>query len=214
MRLPAGLLVLGALLAARPVHARTLAGDQPRLEQLCEEPARPETAPPLDEVRRKAASDLTRHAAAAYAADRYIEALDGLRAAYVLTPVADILFNMAQACRAAGLDEAALRLYLRTLDEHPDDELRKIAEQRAAVLGRQVAATRAHQLSAEREAAARAVEAERRAAALRESNRYYRRWWFWTAIGGVVVVGVTAAVLGTQLHTTPSYDDPRDIRFP
>src|SRR4051794_40607000 len=118
-------LVVMLLVAARSAGAQTPVGDQPRLEQLCEEPARPEATPPLDEVRRKAASDLTRRAEAAYAADRYVDALTGLRAAYVLTPVADVVFNMAQACRAAGLDEAALRLYLRTLDEHPDDELRK-----------------------------------------------------------------------------------------
>lgn len=84
-------------------------------------------------------------ATAAYSAGRYLEAIRELRVAYQITPVPDLLFNLAQSCRAAGQSEAALALYQSLLPQQLPPALHSLVEQRERELRQALAQAAAQQ---------------------------------------------------------------------
>lgn len=100
--------------------AKTARGQNtPLLDELCLLPA-----PASTRAGVKAERDAQlRRAALAFDQDRYAESLIALRAAYATAPGADILFNMGQACLAAGRLEDSFALYSRAQSESTSPEL-------------------------------------------------------------------------------------------
>lgn len=77
-----------------------------------------------------------------YQAERYEDAIQALRAAYALRPQPDILFNLAQSCRALGEQSAALLLFeevIKTATTGPvRDAAQRDADELRALLAKQL----------------------------------------------------------------------------
>lgn len=140
-----GLILLALLLLCREPRA-----EPGEVTALCAPAAlSPSPSTSGDAASVRTAQRMVDRATAAYAAGRYLEAIRELRVAYQITPVPDLLFNLAQSCRAAGQSEAALTLYegllraqlapaLRSLVEQRERELRQTLAQAAARQGAQL----------------------------------------------------------------------------
>lgn len=86
---------------------------------------------------RKAQQQVRAHidsARNAYVKRDFAAAISELQAAYQLDPLVDVLFNIAQACREAGLDSEALALYEGVLKQSPAPEQLEASKAKIAEL--------------------------------------------------------------------------------
>jgi len=175
-----------------------------------------ETAAHADEV-----SEARQHyqrAQTHYAVGEFADAAREYQAAYKLKPDPALLYNAAQASRLAGLHRQALLLYKNYVNFYARE--RNVADARAHI-------ARLEPLVAQEEQAKNAPptgttepriggdgrgamggtgaeqQRERQAAGGGEKRPVYKAWWLWTIVGVVVVGGVTAAVVATQVEGTP-----------
>lgn len=107
-------------------------------------------------------------------AEEYTQAMAAWQAAYEQDPREIYIFEIAESARRAGLSNEAIASYQRFLREtQPTDyvEQRRQAEAQLPALRTQLEAKKAAE------------------------KPIYKRWWFWTVLGGVVVAGVTTAIV-------------------
>jgi tetratricopeptide (TPR) repeat protein len=173
------------------------------------------TAPAFADDKRDAeAKALFQAGREAFDGGRYEAALARWQEAYDLSGRATLLYNLGLAADRLRQDDKALASFKAYLDKVPQ------AENRAEVEGRISALEKA---KAEREAAATAPTPQQtaRASSTAEQTRndvaltdaqpheeaapgkpITKQWWFWTGVGGVVVVGVVAAIALSSGGTT------------
>jgi tetratricopeptide (TPR) repeat protein len=145
---------------------------------------------------------------------RYREAAAEYEAAFELKNEPALLFNIAQAYRAAGDYEAALRSYRAYLRRTGDPPNRAEVERYIGKLEEQREAQRAAaRLGASAPAPQPAPPAgplalKPSAPATRASptTPVYKKWWLWTAVGVVVAGAATGVALAVTL--------PRDAPIP
>ena len=133
----------------------------------------------------------------------YDAALADFKEAYRTKDDPVFLYNIALCHRLLGQKAEALRLFKNYLQRRPDAPNREDIERRIAALDDEIASEARARASAESERmAAQQSEAFEKsaAAAVRPAEKppLYKRWWLWTAVGGVVVVGL-AVGLGVGL---------------
>jgi tetratricopeptide (TPR) repeat protein len=164
-----------------------------------------------------------------YDLGRYADAAHEYEEAFRLHPDPALLFNIGQAYRQAGDDEAALRAYRGFLRRFPEyekrnevegyikqlqqrlDDKRKAAEeherqeqQRQEQQQQQLLQQQEQQHVAPAPAPAPVVVA---AEPPRDHTPVYKKWWLWTIVG-VVVVGGGAAALAVALTTPKNAPSP------
>ena len=164
-----------------------------------------------------------------YDLGRYQEAAHEYEEAFRLHPDPALLFNIGQAYRQAGDDDAAVRAYRGFLRRFPDydkrsevegyiqqlqqriddkkkqaDELRQQKEKQAQQEREREQREREQH---ERAQAAAPVAAPIAAAPPREHVPAYKKWWLWTSVG-VVVVGGGATALAIALTTPKNAPSP------
>jgi tetratricopeptide (TPR) repeat protein len=100
--------------------------------KLCALPS-PASAP-ADKNTARLGRTLLEEAHAAYLRGDYATTLRALQNAYALEPGVDILYNMAQSCRAAGLLAQALPLYEEVLKHNPTAEQRQACQAKISEL--------------------------------------------------------------------------------
>ena len=164
-----------------------------------------------------------------YDLGRYQEAAHEYEEAFRLHPDPALLFNIGQAYRQAGDDEAAARAYRGFLRRFPDYEKRSEVEGYIQQLQQRIDDKRkADELEQQQEKQAQ-EERQRReeqeqheraqppapvaapvvvaAPAPREHVPVYKKWWLWTIVG-VVVVGGGATALAIALTTPKNAPSP------
>jgi tetratricopeptide (TPR) repeat protein len=133
----------------------------------------------------------------------YAEALDDFKRAFRLKDDAVFLYNIAQCYRLMNKNEDALSFYRSYLRRQPEASNRAEVEQKIVALEDAVAAEhRARATTAPVEVAPRDTAAPPNgpqvvaATTARPSKAkpLYQKWWLWTAVGGVVVVGVAVGL--------------------
>jgi tetratricopeptide (TPR) repeat protein len=152
----------------------------------------------------------------AFSIGRFAEALEAYEKAYEALPLPAFVFNIAQCHRNLGQHERAIFFYRRYLALEPNPPNRGlvqelISEEQLRLDDEEAAARRAAKPVPPIEAlgAPAPVEAEvsDRApppAPEDDSTPLLRRWWVWGIVGGVVVTGVTAALLIERRGPEPS----------
>lgn len=163
--LAAWLLVPGESRAEQPAAAPAAAA-APDAGALCTVPPRENLKPASSKNKKKALGHLDR-ARKSYEERNFVEALAALRAAYDLDPLVDVLFNLAQACREAGRDAEALRLYQQTLKETTDDAAKEDCERHIETLRKKLS-------DAADQKAAQALLAKDYAGAIRSWEESYK----------------------------------------
>lgn len=142
----------------------------------CRVPPVPSGTAPDKKARQKASAQID-VARSAYIKGDFAVALTALQDAYALDPSIDTLYNLAQACREAGLENEALPLYEEVLKRNPNIEQKKASQNKILELRTRVAA-------AESARADKAIEEKRltdavacleRAAALDPQPSYQRK---------------------------------------
>jgi hypothetical protein len=158
----------------------------------------------------------------AYDLGRYLEAAKEYEAAYDAKDDPALLFNIAQAYRLGGDNPNAVRAYKAFLRRMPRAPNRAEVEARIAEL-QHVIEQQAHAKESAPEGtmapSTKPPDKEPAAAPTApvssgpEKPPVYKRWWFWTAIGGVVVVGVALGVgLGVGLRSGDDFQSTlRDV---
>ena len=136
VRIPLRLLFLRTLLCA----SAAARAQEPELPALC---APLVTSVPVGATgsalrrTRQGLQQAQRHidqATRAYQSERYADAIRFLRLAYALKPQPDILFNLAQSCRALGEHDAALKLFERVVKESASTAVHDAAQRDASEL--------------------------------------------------------------------------------
>jgi tetratricopeptide (TPR) repeat protein len=155
-----------------------------------------------------------------YAVAEFADAAREYQEAYKLKPDPALLYNAAQASRLAGLHRQALLLYKNYVNFYPRE--RNVADARAHVARLEPLVAQEEQAknapptatteprmggggtsAAPTEPREAVAAAPVRPAAGGERRPVYKAWWLWTIVGVVVVGGVTAAVVATQVEKTP-----------
>lgn len=135
------------------------------------------------------ARELYQSGMAAFAVDRFDGAIADFEAGFLLDPVPEFLFNIAQAHRKAGRREKAIEFYQRFIDLRPDVPDRASIEQTVA------------KLKAELQPLAVAALAKPP-----PLTPIYKRWWLWTAVGvaaaAIVAIGLGVGLSGGYPDTT------------
>jgi len=151
----------------------------------------------------------------AYNLAEYPRAIAAYRAAYGIIPEPSLLFNIAQAYRQAGDAKLARTFYKNYLSNSPGAANRRQVEEKIAemneLLAKQDRATSSPPI-APMDPDSKVVEPVQPTPLIRpepapvavvvvdrpivpvERKPIYKRWWLWTAVGGVVVVGVAVGV--------------------
>ena len=168
-------------------------------------------APPPPAGSAAASAELDEHVAQGhrlYQLGQYQEAIAEFRRAYELKAEPRFLEQIAEAYRQLGGTEQALFYYDRYLAAAPDAPDRGAIEQRVAELESLRMAPSAGAPAAGAAPAPGLVTASPRA-----PRPIWRRWWFWTAVGVVLVTGVTVATLATRSQTGVPSSDLGDGKF-
>ena len=151
-----------------------------------------------------------RKALAAYDLGSFEAAAKEFEAAYAIKQDASLLYNIGQAYRFAKDSDKALLAYRAFLRRNPKAPQRAQVEQSIAELEKQIADERAQREEAEREAARKAAEPTIAvapvvvvSAAPPKHTPVYKKWWLWTAVGGVVAIGLGVGLgVGLTRHET------------
>ncbi len=156
-------------------------------------------------------------ARAAFDAGRYTDALDYFERSFALSKRPELLYNIGIVRDRLRDDQRALDAYDAYLAALPNAPNRVEVEKRAAAIRAALAARQAQSPAVAsaptpaQTAAAATPPAVKPAVAPTDatpeaaaSGSIVTRWWFWTAVGVVVVGGVTAGVLVASGGTTKS----------
>jgi hypothetical protein len=153
-----------------------------------------------DDARTVGAKEHYERGVAHFNLQEYPAAIEEFEAGYRLRPDPVFLYNLGQANRLSDRPERALyfyRAYLRTSEDPPN---RKEVEGRIADLEKLIAdkktlAKPPDQTLSPSEATPKAAGATTTPSTQSDQRQpLYKRWWLWTAVGGVVVVGVAIGV--------------------
>lgn len=106
--------------------------------KLCAPPAATAQTPPDKKNKRKARAAIET-ARVAYDKGDFAASITALQEAYALDPLVDLLYNIAQACREAGLQREALTLYESVLKQNPTTEQKEASERKITELRPKVA---------------------------------------------------------------------------
>lgn len=127
------------LLSTAPVLAQTQNPAAPALDpKLCAVPATTARDTSDKNAKRQARKALE-SARKAYLAGDFARSIASLQAAYALDPLTEILYNIAQACREAGLEAEALPLYESVLKHDPTPEQKEATEAKITELRPRIA---------------------------------------------------------------------------
>ena len=182
---------------------------------------------------------LFERAQASFSQGRFDEARADYQAAYDVEPLPAFLFNIAQCYRNMGDYERAQLYFHRYTVREPRGPNRPAAERLAAEMSK-LAEARRHQLGAESPTGEPAAAPSGAAVttppltpppdqaagnrqtsllAVRDSGQpapasppIYRRGWFWAGVGGVVLLGATAAALTLSTNQPQGTLSPIDTR--
>ncbi len=159
-------------------------------------------------------------ATAHFAVGEFADAAQEYQSAYKLKQDPALLFNAAQSWRLAGDNQKALVLYKNYLQLYPNagntDQVREqIAKLNEAIAAAEQAKTAPPTNTVEPGSQQTAAQPPPVAAPVAPApapqvttkdegpTPLYTKWWLWTAIGGVVVVGVVVAVAVVETQPGP-----------
>lgn len=139
-----------------------------------------------DDAAAKVFSD---RGANAYSQKQFTQALVMFQRAYRESPQAALLFNIAECERQLGSFEMAAKSYRDYVAQAPNAPNHDDAEQLATQMDEAA-------LAAQTKPAAPVATAPVLTAAQwqPEPTPFYQKWWVWTAVGGVVVVGLAVGI--------------------
>ncbi|MFO0573782.1 MAG: hypothetical protein U1A78_07290 [Polyangia bacterium] len=215
-------LVALAPAAAQPAPSSAAAASDPEPAPAPLTTAAPPAPAALPVDNKLSLRELIDRATRAFGSGDYDTAIAELSLAYQRKPVAQFLFNIAQAHRKAGRFREALSFYERFVHDDLASPLLPEAQAHAAAMRARLDAelATAEREAAERVARVRAEEAEAMAKA-REGDRVraeaelrralaqkeapvYKRKWFWGLLGGLVAAAViTGVTVGVVLKNPP-----------
>jgi tetratricopeptide (TPR) repeat protein len=143
----------------------------------------------------------------------YDAALADFKEAYRIKDDPVFLYNIALCHRLLGQKTEALRLFKNYLQRRPDAPNREDIERRIAALDEEIASEARARAAAEMERMA-AAQSETVSLTSRPTEKppLYKRWWLWTAVGGVVVVGLAVGLgvgLGESAASSGRYTFPK-----